>query len=1783
MKKVFKKSLSSLLALVMCLSVMPMSVFASDEVSENTEEEVYYSDLFYGHSIYLSSQYLVSYYDDTQYVLDTVYNEYMDSPTFTWSQIKNALSAAVDLKEYVNILADASGLTSFTYEKALDAANEEFAKKLLGSSELATVYGTEAKWLKNINKFLKVYDTFQKNYSVYEVTDEQIFIDVFEYFSDNYTFSSISVTQIQTLQEKILPNISDITKSLSVGATALTAAKALVFALLIEDMRMDLINDILSNQTSGTMLYDGMSRLKKQLKNGFVTYFYENYVEKKIVEKIEELIIKEIAGDVFSESVGFKLLSAVIKVGSFMVFDVIFDVPDIDDLTKQMVLSEYSCNLFSLLDKKQDVFKSQFTISDVESYETIFTAYVAATNAALDACEPLKLSTNEKELSEVKSEYCDVDVYSKHIDSSKELLKNTPKENRLYTKYDYWIIDKNTSLRSPSDTLESDSVYDSVNCTFYIWGFHNLTIPKDNSVEIEGDMVLYYGSSNSYSNKIYNYGELKLNGSIVSYSDETTGYKNYSTVINEGKLKISKNISVGRLKSDDENSLIEIGGNIDVLYNSLKYNGSIILNGTSQQTISTKSDFNNLSLLNKSEEGVVLNSDINIYGKYYSPYKAINLNGYKTTVNPNGLTADSYYDTVYFDQIVSDEIINKDLVINGDVIIRYKRITIPENVTVTINGNLNKLYTGSGSAYPLNINGRLNVIGNFNCGDCGHRVNMESENSYLYVQGDFDMNTGDNIIRATESNGTIEVKGNVSGFSNNYQTTNTFILSGDEKQTVSGENFYTIINNNMSDEGVVFSSAIKVNYLFNHKGRLFSLYNNGSGSTFVDYDYDGLKDNVDPEPTVGKPCTITIATEDIEKGTVSDSFDTVGGTTVTVEAEPTFKYDFYCWKNASGTIVSYNANYSFVATGDTALTAYFTKRQRNITTDTENGTLTVPSKAEIESTVTVTPVPDEGCIYTVDSITVNGEIIEGDTFIMPDEDVVVSAEFVVNDYYFALKEILTEAKEIDQTIYFSESVSVLQTAIDNAQNSLVNDISQEESDARISELQTAINDLVFITGTCGDFLTWSYDEESKTLSITGTGEMYDYTDSDSPWETLESEIENVYISRGVTSIGDNAFNNCGELIDVYYGYTEDEWNTILIGTNNECLTSANIRCHIHNFVGSITTSPTCVGEGVMTYTCDCSDVYTESIDALGHNYSTEWTIDVAVTCTTDGSKSHHCAVCDDKTDVTVIEALGHDYSEEWTIDIEVTCTTDGSKSHHCSKCDSISDETIIDAAGHIFIDDTCQICSALYNDICTDTFIHSFTNYVYDENGTETNPGTITAYCDYGCRSKRILDNINITTDNDTQTIHITGKGTVTRTHIEMFVESIDTVEYVIISEGISGIGSYTFDGFKNVKRIEMPSTISTVGDYAFKYCSSLKNIVFPESITSFGEYVLQGCSNLEKLTVPFVGAKYNNSATGNSNLLLGYFFGDVEYENSFSAKQWYNMLLSKTYYLPLSLSKITVLGGSLSYGTFYNCSSIDNIELGRNVTYISQRTFAGCTNLTSITITDSVTNISSTAFKKCSSLKYVFYSGSESDWFGITIGSDNTYLTDAAIHYNSTGHNYEIAEVLSTHPHANKYKCTDCKSIKFETVGYSDCGECTDEAETPIIATAASQIDYDNSIILTSIQNADDIFDVLGVSEDVSVVVDVSYAYGNLELYGTGTVITVFDGDDYIGDFTLIVEGDLNGDSVCDVLDAAQAQRYSAGFQEPTENEIYAANGCIVAEIDVNSYQNVVNMCLAS
>ena len=60
------------------------------------------------------------------------------------------------------------------------------------------------------------------------------------------------------------------------------------------------------------------------------------------------------------------------------------------------------------------------------------------------------------------------------------------------------------------------------------------------------------------------------------------------------------------------------------------------------------------------------------------------------------------------------------------------------------------------------------------------------------------------------------------------------------------------------------------------------------------------------------------------------------------------------------------------------------------------------------------------------------------------------------------------------------------------------------------------------SGQCGDNLYWKY--EGHTLTISGMGSMYDYNENDMPWLLFRDTTDVVILERGITGIGNNAFN-----------------------------------------------------------------------------------------------------------------------------------------------------------------------------------------------------------------------------------------------------------------------------------------------------------------------------------------------------------------------------------------------------------------------------------------------------------------------------------------------------------------------------------------------------------------------------------------------------------------------------------------------------------------------------------
>ena len=87
----------------------------------------------------------------------------------------------------------------------------------------------------------------------------------------------------------------------------------------------------------------------------------------------------------------------------------------------------------------------------------------------------------------------------------------------------------------------------------------------------------------------------------------------------------------------------------------------------------------------------------------------------------------------------------------------------------------------------------------------------------------------------------------------------------------------------------------------------------------------------------------------------------------------------------------------------------------------------------------------------------------------------------------------------------------------------------------------------------------------------------------------------------------------------------------------------------------------------------------------------------------------------------------------------------------------------------------------------------------------------------------------------------------------------------------------------------------------------------------------------------------------------------------------------------------------------FFSCEVLTSVTIPDSVTKINLGAFFDCENLQSVIIPSSVTVIDNFAFSGCKNLTNVYYTGTQAQWNRISIGSSNSNLTGAAIHYNSS------------------------------------------------------------------------------------------------------------------------------------------------------------------------------------
>ena len=444
--------------------------------------------------------------------------------------------------------------------------------------------------------------------------------------------------------------------------------------------------------------------------------------------------------------------------------------------------------------------------------------------------------------------------------------------------------------------------------------------------------------------------------------------------------------------------------------------------------------------------------------------------------------------------------------------------------------------------------------------------------------------------------------------------------------------------------------------------------------------------------------------------------------------------------------------------------------------------------------------------------------------------------------------------------------------------------------------------------------------------------------------------------------------------------------------------------HIHYFTEwEMTLRPTCTENGEKVRYCACGESQTASVLSNGH---TE-VIDQAVpaTCTKTGlAEGKHCSECGEVlVKQEIIPALGHTEVVDYGYD--ATCTENGlTEGKHCSVCSKILAAQEIIPAGHVLANGKCKNC-----------------DYTYNSLGLKFTPnGDGTCY----------VSGIGTCSDTEVVIPETSPDGHRVTAIGELAFSDCDSLTSIVIPSSVASIGDNAFSSCDSLTSVTFAegSQLTSVGCFAFHGCDSLTSIEIPASVTSVGSYAFLSCTSLSEIMVADGNTNYKdidgNLYSYDGTELIQYAVGKTDY--TFAIPTSVTSIGDGAFYKCNSLTSIEIPAGVTSIGddAFYYCISLTSIEIPASVTSIGDYAFSGCTSLTSIVIPSGVTSIGDSAFRYCTSLTSivipagvtsigdkafsycskltdVYYTGTEAQWAKISIGSNNSYLTNATIHYN--------------------------------------------------------------------------------------------------------------------------------------------------------------------------------------
>lgn len=520
-----------------------------------------------------------------------------------------------------------------------------------------------------------------------------------------------------------------------------------------------------------------------------------------------------------------------------------------------------------------------------------------------------------------------------------------------------------------------------------------------------------------------------------------------------------------------------------------------------------------------------------------------------------------------------------------------------------------------------------------------------------------------------------------------------------------------------------------------------------------------------------------------------------------------------------------------------------------------------------------------------------------------------------------------------------------------------------------------------------------------------------------------------------------------------------------------------------------------------------------------HSYYTEV---VAETCTDDGYIKTVCNVCGIE-DIEYLPSLGgHSFFTQWIVDKEPTATSDGEKSHHCRVCGERADVTPIPY-------------NATVNEIAfaeTDGFNYDgeITYRVNLKAGVGVLGSIFSAVFDPDV-VEPVDDKsgaVGVFDEDGNYIDNFSGlfmKGMKYGTEDTYIVAHTNTKE--VTKKRDLGYVQFTF----RVKDPDATETAVTI------YCSEFTGT--PEIASNEGAFVSNFINEIPSVT-DVLTFEINSSGTG--YVLTGC-------EKTFSEK----VIIPETY------KELPVTG--IGADAFRDCTEITSIVIPDSVTSIGGSAFRNCKKLTSLKLSDNITSVSGAMCFGCESLENIIVPEGVKNIGGYAF-SGCTSLKEAVLpngDINIGANVFDGCSSLIIYCNENSNACEYADENNITAVAYSN----------------NTSVDLMARIIYTDVTGGS-LENILKPYGDASCTVNRAYA-------GTGSVVNVAKDGTAYSRYTIVVFGDTNGDSICDVLDCFEVERVSNGNGKLSG--VYAEAGDVNRDevINTTDYQAIVNKALAS